>query len=314
MKGKTKTHQIVSRRDFLKSSAIAVGGVCAGVSITNAYAERGKAEMRFGIVTDSHYADADPQGSRYYRQSVDKMGECVERMNEEKVDFLVELGDLKDQRNPPGEKTALKDLDVIENVYAGFNGPRYHVLGNHDMDTISKEQFLAHVNNTGVSKNHNYFAFDQKGLHFIVLDANYTSEGGDYDHGNFEWTDANVPPEELDWLKAELASTSQPVIVFVHQLLDGEGSHYVENAEQVREVLASSRNVLAVFQGHDHEGGYSCIDGIHYYTLRGMVEGSGEANNSYAVVDVYNNNDLGITGFRQAGSKQMDSDRGLSGK
>ena len=301
----TDNQWIITRRDFLKSTGIATAGICAGLPLNELFANESKAKTRFGIVTDSHYTDRSHGGSRYYRESVDKMAECVEFMNKEKVDFLIEIGDFKDQRKSPDEKTTIKDLEKIENIYAQFNGPRYHVLGNHDMDSISKEQFLTRVENTRIPEKHNYFAFQKQGVDFVVLDANYTSGGKNYDHGNFGWTDANIPPEELDWLKEKLASTTNPVIVFVHQLLDGEGKHYVENAKTVRQILQSNNNVLAVFQGHNHGGDYSHKKNIHYYTLKAMVEGSGVENNSYAIVDVHDTGDVVVTGFRKAVSKQL---------
>jgi alkaline phosphatase len=58
--------------------------------------------------------------------------------------------------------------------------------------------------------------------------------------------------------------------------------------------------VLAVFQGHDHPGGYTLINGIHYYTLRAVIEGSGEANNAYAVAEISPAGDIVVTGYRRA--------------
>ena len=58
--------------------------------------------------------------------------------------------------------------------------------------------------------------------------------------------------------------------------------------------------MLVVFQGHDHRGGHSLIGGIHYYTLKAAVEGSGEENNSYGIVEVRRNGDIVVEGFRKA--------------
>jgi alkaline phosphatase len=110
---------------------------------------------------------------------------------------------------------------------------------------------------------------------------------------------------ELDWLQNDLASTSTPAIVFVHQQLDGEGNHYIKNAAQVRHLLQESQKILAVFQGHYHPGQYSTIEGIHYYTLKAMVEGSGAENTSYAIVEVYDNKSIIVTGYGKALSKEM---------
>ena len=261
--------------------------------------------MKFGIVTDCHYAEADTAGTRFYRHSLYKLDECVEAMNTHKVDFLAELGDFKDQDSPPVEQKTLSYLRAVESVFRKFDGPTYHVLGNHDQDSLSKAQFLANIENSGIDPGRSYYSFDLDGVHFVILDANYKSDGTDYDHGNFDWTDANVPPAELQWLRRDLAASRGAVIVLIHQLLDGAGSHYVKNAAEVRQVLEQSGRVMAVFQGHQHNGGYSQIEGIHYYTLKAVVEGPGPENNSYAVVEVRPDMNINITGYRKAVSKQL---------
>jgi predicted phosphodiesterase len=304
---------VASRRVFLKSTASVLAS-SAVLSLSCARQEllsgRRKA-VRFGIVTDCHYADADPAGTRFYRESLDKLGECVARMNAEKVDFLVELGDFKDQGRPPVERDTLTYLEDAEAVFQRFEGRTYHVLGNHDVDSISKPQFLERVTNTGIESGRSHYSFDVNGLHGVVLDANYRTDGADYDHGNFDWTDANVPPHELKWLQEDLEATSQPVVVFMHQLLDGTGAVYVKNAAEVRAVLEASGKVAAVFQGHHHAGSYSQINGIHYYTLVATVEGQGAGNNSYGIVEACSDG-LVVTGYRKAVSKQLGSNQAAS--
>jgi alkaline phosphatase len=118
-----------------------------------------------------------------------------------------------------------------------------------------------------------------------------------------EWKDTNIPPAEIDWLNEDLKSTTKPVFVFNHQQLDCEGDFCVNNAEEVRQLLENSAKTLAVFQGHNHQGHYSQIKGIHYYTLKAMVEGCGSQNNSYAIVTVLNNGSISITGYRKAMTK-----------
>ncbi|MDH4239140.1 MAG: metallophosphoesterase [Phycisphaerae bacterium] len=292
--GQGNHNWVITRRFFLKASAATLAGlVVAPLSCTQKTTlGRRQGTARFGIVTDSHYADADTVGSRYYRHSLDKLTECAELMNDQKVDFLVELGDFKDQNNPPVEQKTITYLRAVEKVFQNFKGPTYHVLGNHDMDSISKEQFLTNVENTSIAPSKSYYSFDFNGAHFVVLDANYKAGGTDYDHGNFDWTDANIPPAELNWLRQDLAAARGPTIVFIHQLLDGTGSVYVNNAADIRQILGQSGNILAVFQGHHHEGSYSYIEGIHYYTLKAMVEGPGQENNSYAIVEILPDRDI----------------------
>jgi len=298
------TKWIITRRTFLKSSVASLAILPVSCAIDSSSKARQRT-ARFGIVTDCHYADAASQGTRFYRDSLDKLSECVTLMNTEKVDFLIELGDLKDQDKPPAEKNTLSYLQTVEKAFKRFNGPTYHALGNHDIDSISKLQFLKRVDNTKIDTNRSYYSFDSNGLHFVVLDANYRTDGTDYDHGNFDWTDANIPPKELDWLRKDLTVAPGAVIVFIHQLLDGTGSVYVKNAAQVRQIFEASDKVLAVFQGHHHSGSYSSIEGIHYYTLKATVEGRGPENNSYVIVKVNPDNSITVTGYRKAESKEL---------
>ncbi len=294
---------VISRRVFLKAAggALAIGSLsCRSLPRMNSKA------VRFGIVTDCHYADADPSGARYYRESFDKLAECVETMNAERVDFLVELGDFKDQNTPPDEQSTICHLVTIETVLQQFNGPIYHVLGNHDTDSISKELFLSHVTNTGIHPQCSYYSFDRAGVRFIVLDANFRADGIPYGYGNFKWTDANIPPAEMDWLKQTLAEAPGHCIIFTHQLLSGTGDTTANNAKEVRETLEASNKVLAVFQGHHHGGGYKLVENIHFYTLKAVVEGSGENNNSYAIVEVTPTGDITVTGYRRATSMRLD--------
>lgn len=289
----------MARRTFLKTSAASLTSLTVGSFVSRAFAEPRPNTARFGIVTDPHYANRI-SGTRYYNESVNKMTECVELMNKQEVDFLVELGDFKDEDVPSVEANTVSYLQAIEAAFAQFKGPIYHVLGNHDLDSISKSQFLANVENTGIAPDLSYYSFDFNGLHFVVLDANYVSNGADYDHGNFHWTDANIPAIELQWLEQDLASAEGPVIIFTHQLLHGTGSHHVKNAADVRRILQASGKVFAVFQGHDHAGAYLETGGIHYYTLKAMVEGTGVQNNAYAIVEVHSDRGITVSAYRKA--------------
>ena len=295
-------HDGWSRRKFLTAAGLSVAGFAAQWASCQTTAD---STLSFGIVTDCHYAERDdPSGVRFYRESNVKLAECVAEMNKRNVDFMVELGDFKDLGDTAA--ATLKNLQTIETVYRQFRGPRYHVLGNHDEDRISKAQFLAHIENTGFPSALPYYSFDVKGFHFTVLDANHNADGSDYNAGKFDWRKAHVPPAELAWLKDDLAKTALPTIVFVHQLLDADqGDVYVRNASEVRSILEASGRVRAVFQGHHHEGNYSQKNGIHYYTLKALVVGKSPQNNAYAAVSVQADGNLTVTGFKNAISRQM---------
>jgi len=296
----------VDRRDFLKASAASLFGLMTGGCSFLASEEPNGPRLRFGLLTDPHYGSAAPKETRYFRESLGKVREAVEQFHTARVRFLAELGDLlKDTAPDEPEERTLADLAAIEREIQRFGGATYHVLGNHDMDNLSKAQVLARITNTGIAAGRSYYAFSCGGVRFTVTDANYLRDGRSYDHGNYDWREYNLPPEELDWLRFELKAATEPVIIFAHQRFDGDGDAQFDNRAEVRGILEGSGKVLAVFQGHHHPGAYSFINGIHYYTLKAVVEGSGPENNAYAVVDVHPGLNLTVTGYRRAVSVEL---------
>lgn len=249
-----------------------------------------QANLRIGLVTDLHYADKAPAGTRFYRETPGKLRRAIEQFTADKVDLTVELGDLVDAAASVAEEQGY--LRTIHAQLAKLASDRHYVLGNHCVQTLTKAEFLA-----GVEREKSHYSFDAAGWHFVVLDACFRSDGEPYGRNNFTWTDANIPAEQLKWLKADLEASDGQTIVFVHQRLDATKQHSLKNAAAVRKVLSSSGDVAAVFQGHSHQNDHQEIDGIHYCTLAAMVEGSGQENNSFARLDLLADGSLKVEGF-----------------
>ncbi len=246
--------------------------------------------LRFGAVTDIHYADKDTRGTRFYRESLGKLETALDHLEKHDPSFIVELGDLIDRTDSVEEEIAY--LRRIDKVYEKISCDRHYVFGNHCIDTLTKEEFLA---NSGARAPH--YSFDVGGFHFVILDSCYRSDGTPYGRNNADWKDCNIPEDELAWLKDDLGKTTGSTIVFAHQRLDGEGAHFVKNAAEVRHILADAGNVLAVFQGHSHKNDYSQHDGIHFCTLVAVVEGSGPENNGASLVSLFEDGSIRIEGF-----------------
>lgn len=297
----------MKRRQFIKTAIS--NTILLGLPITSFSNCQPKGSLRFGIITDPHFSYSPDLGKRKYNQSVKKLNEAIEVFNKSNLDFIIELGDFKDMGKEPSIKNSLRSLADIEKTFQKFKGNCYHVLGNHDMDNLSKEQFLSNITSSKKPKNKNYYSFKHKGYKCIVLDANYTKEGEDYCCNNFNWEEALIPQKEIDWLKKELKEGTEPIIIFTHQLLDSKtglySGLYVINSDEVNLLLQQSKRVLAVFQGHHHDGSYGFHEKIHYFTLRGMIEGDAPIHNSYAIVEITPQNDTLITGYRLCGDKIM---------
>lgn len=265
--------------------------------------------IKFGIITDLHYADRETVGTRYYSQSIMKMEEAFSVFRKSKVDFIIELGDFKDMGVTPDKDKTLSFLKSVESVFQSAGIPAYHVLGNHDMDNISKDDFLSTTSNPGDANAKAYYSFTVKGVKCIVLDANYNEDGSHYDCGNFDWTYAMVPNEEIEWLKKELNEGNEDIIVFIHQLLSKSAPACVcvQNASEIRSLFESNSRVKVVFQGHHHEGHYEEINGIHYITIPGMIEGESPENNTYVVVELDKNGRILVDGYRKCPDRILET-------
>lgn len=279
-----------SRRAFLREGCLCLAG---GAPLSRfAWAEDFEPLLRIGLVTDLHYADKDPKGSRHYRESLAKLEEAGAFFGRHRPGFVVELGDIIDAAD--SVETELGYLRRVHSAFAQVAGERHHVLGNHCVDTLTKQEFLGVV-----GQERSWYSFDRAGVHFVVLDACFRSDGSPYERKNFDWKDANVPAEELEWLRGDLSGAGGPVIVFAHQRLDRDDVHTVRNAPEVRAILEQSGKVSAVFQGHSHRNDLVDVGGIHYVTLRAMIEGSGAENNGYGILEVGEGGSLKLIPGRQ---------------
>ena len=282
-----------SRRRFLQTSSLWLG---AAVTRGTAQLPETPPLIRIGVITDLHYAEKPPGGSRHYQESTKKLTEAVALFQQEKPDFVIELGDLVDAA--PTAEEEIRFLKKINAIFEKVECPRHYVLGNHCVATLTKEQFYQSCG----AKQTGYYSWDQNGVHFIVLDACYQKDFEDYRPGNFEWSDPNIPPVEVAWLTKDLASTTLPTVVFVHQRLDlepGASPYAIKQSLEVRKILESSDKVRAVFQGHSHKNELHEIGNIAYCTVAAMVEGSGETNSAYAMLDVHEDRSLQLKGFRK---------------
>ncbi len=272
--------------------------------------------LTFGLITDTHVSDKGDQAptitvnatARYFTGGLAKIEAFAKAMNKNNAAFVAELGDYTDNPANAGlsydERKALATsfIDAAESRLAQFKGPRYHVFGNHDTDQMSKLDYMKRITNTGISAGATYYSFNQGGVHFVVLDAGYKSDGNGYSGvpnepgSGYNWADANIPAEEINWLKADLSATKLPVIVLGHQYLNPaeqvdplfDPAHSVKNAAEVRSLLEKNGQVLAVFAGHYHDGGYQQVNGIDYIGLQANAAYGNDANyhNQYATVDV----------------------------
>ncbi|ULL16930.1 hypothetical protein DVH26_22300 [Paenibacillus sp. H1-7] len=223
----------------------------------------GNDKIKFGVMADIH--------QDFMYRAEERLQQFIDRMNEENVDFIIQLGDFcfPYPQNKP-----------FVAQWERFTGPKYHVLGNHDMDKCDKKTIMEYL---GMERN--YYSFDSGDYHFVVLDANYLLLEGscvDYEHGNYhKHPDAisNLTEEQLEWLREDLAATNKTTILFSHQNLESPYNDFnygIKNSDKLRAILreaneqAGFRKVIACLNGHNHLDGVKVIDDIYFIHINSM--------------------------------------------
>ncbi|NMD02659.1 MAG: phosphatase [Bacteroidales bacterium] len=253
--------------------------------------------FRFGIIADVQYCPSEPEGTRYYRNSLPKLREALSSFKTDSAEFIVNLGDIID-RDYSSFGTV---LDIIDSSAIRT----YHLTGNHDYEV--NPRLRKHLPLRMPSKE-GYYTFSEKNFRFIVLNGNELSTYGpgnksvvrktqDYldalkKEGNInaiEWN-GGISVRQFQWLMIQLdkaAADNEKVIIFCHFPVYPENIHNLLNYKEVLSVLNNYSNIVAWFNGHNHAGNYGNTNMIHFLTMKGMVET--ENTNSFALVEVYSN-------------------------
>ena len=315
----------MKRREFITgvaSAAVGMAGVWMARRVYGAECAAKLARVRLGFLSDSHYANVDyawDGDDRFFFASLAKMRAAVAKFNELKLDMAVEGGDMTDWSRVGASAKGEKDealtnaaFDEFEAEFLKFNGPCYHVPGNHDFCSFTPEEFYARVKNAGAPMTEGYYAFTKNGIRLIVLDANYGTGDRHYSKDwPWSWTDSNVSSAQLKWLDGELAAAKGPCVVFCHEILHPNGAkgHVVKNAAAVRTILETSGKVKTVLMGHQHSGLCEELNGILYYAIPAQVTKSRNTN-SFAEVDILGDGSASITGYFLAQNRKK---QGLCG-
>ena len=266
----------ITRRRFLQSTIVAA---------TAPYIARGATSEAFeiGLVADAQYADVEPKGTRYYRDSIGKLGAAVEHFNGRDLAFCVHLGDLIDRE--------WRSFDEITKPLASSRHRWHQLLGNHDFDVIDSRK-------TNVPKRMGmawrFGSFDHGTFRFVIMDTNdvstYAHAAGTSQHESATvelarltakkvvqakpWN-GGVGAKQLAWLErtcAEARAMGRKVIVFAHHPVIPAGPHNTWNSDEVLALIDRHPHVVAWINGHNHAGAYGERKGVPYLTMQGMVE------------------------------------------
>jgi len=246
----------LSRRRFLRLGGTVLLAPTLGGSLRRTTPASGR-PFHMGVIADLHHG-LEPR-------AMERLEVFMEDVESRNPDCILQLGDFN-FGTPPSRECI--------DLWRQFKGNRYHVLGNHDMDFLTKDEMVEFWSMPGP-----YYSFDAGGYHFVVLDRNVLRTPDGYVHygrANF-YVDsemrAHADPEQLEWLAADLRLTGLPTVVFAHQGLGiDDGSGPADRARTTIETVLEEANrsaasVVACFCGHHHLDRYAVKRGIHYVWL-----------------------------------------------
>lgn len=298
----------------------------------------------FGVISDVQYADI-PDGRsfigvpRYYRHSFLILQSAVQRWNNcRKLKFVMNFGDIVDGFCPKDQ--SLEAVKKVINEFEKFNGPAYHMIGNHCLYNLPRHKLLPLLKIPSVDGRAYYDFSPTPEYRFVVLDGyDISAIGWPQNHPNtlealkfleeknpnteknspaglvglerrFLMFNGAVGKEQLEWLDAVLQDATklnQKVVVCCHVPLD-PGSAAQEallwNYNEVMDVMHRYNCVKVCLAGHNHQGGHS-IDthGIHHRVLEAALE-CPPGTDAFGYIDVYDNR-LSLVGTGRMQSTNM---------
>ncbi len=258
-------------------------------------------DIKIGIITDTHARasrvnifDKSDNAQRYLKvKYTEPLQRFVADMNVFDPEFIVHLGDVIEGTGDD-YYVGSQSITLVREELEKANKPVYWTVGNHDLRSVTKDQFKELVGVDTLDQ-----SFDVGDYRFVILDGNYNRKDLPRSPEGNSFVPGNLPESTLTWLKTQL-STDKRVFVFIHQgtfpndsygdPVDAEDNTYdeegniigdgvidgvryalkqsLDNAKELNEILKEYR-VDGIFNGHMEARRYEKIDFTHHYSLTG---------------------------------------------
>jgi len=273
----------ISRAEFIKTcSATAVAAALPAVWCNaDDIGKDQELTFRFAVASDLHFAQPGTPSAMM-------TDEMIDWLNKEEsgkgLDAVFLNGDLTHDSPPALLKLKTEHLAKLKTPY-------YTIKGNHDfVDEEPGSPTESWQKIWGYPSDHVVTFGD---FAFIMANTSAPHAASTYLAADFQW------------LKQQLKHhrKARAVFVFIHipqrkQGVDGwpkYGVHEPEEAEQgeaVMKLLESTKNVRAVFHGHNHNQMGHLVSGKRRYFFDSHVGGNWGAKRGYRIVEVFDDHNL----------------------
>lgn len=119
-----------------------------------------------------------------------------------------------------------------------------------------------------------------------------------------------IASKQMSWFKQTLHDAEQAgerVIVATHHPIAGcRPTHAAWNFKEIQDVLVKSHSVVLCLAGHDHVGGYQCIDEVHFVVIEAMLEAPplADGGNAFGRILIYQDH-ISIEGHGSVTSRKL---------
>ncbi|SDJ94089.1 Calcineurin-like phosphoesterase [Microbulbifer yueqingensis] len=233
------------------------------------FAEPGRG-FTFGYISDSHIQHIrDDKFVRSWDQGL-KRAVAEANLLDPRPDFFVFGGDL-------AHLGTRAELDHGAEMLGALHGKLYMVMGEHDYYLDMGDYWRKLYGD-------DYYSFDHKGVHFVVLNSILT-----YDDWNRRWDTPGRRMQEMalldnpngspfmvgerqrEWMRKDLDSQDKdtPIVVFSHsplQKIYRGWNFWTEDADEVQKMLAPFRESNVIY-GHVHQIQYNQIGNIAFTSV-----------------------------------------------
>ncbi len=210
-------------------------------------------DFSFVQMSDTHWGFNKPEINPDFAGTLKKAVAEVNALDP-KPDFVVFTGDLTHSTADKAERK--KRLLEFKEITKTLNVKNIKYLpGEHDAGMDRGEVYKEVLGKT-------YYAFDHKGVHFIVLD-------------NVSAPDSTIGEKQLLWLKTTLGKLdrSSRIVVFTHRPLfelSAQWDWWTKDGDRAIDLLKPFKNVT-VFYGHIHNENTHITEQIVFHAAKSLM-------------------------------------------
>lgn len=262
----------MDRRNFIRGAgAAALAGLIPVNLIEVAFGKDNPQNFTFGYISDSHLTHV--KGTQFVRNWDRGLIRAVAEVNmmSPKPDFVVYGGDIAQL----GKK---EEIDHGLEILSAVRGKMHFVMGEHDYYLDLGKHWESRLGPQ-------WYSFDHKGVHFVVLNSILTDSDWTYKKwpsaaermhqmarlDNPQGSPFMVGDSQRAWLQQDLDKVSKdtPLVVLSHSPLYKiyKGwNFWTDDAEAVQALLKPFDKVT-VIHGHVHQVLYNQIGNISFYAV-----------------------------------------------